>query len=196
MKQQRLQRLRRIVVGDDNPMRRYVDKLESAVAVSLVIAFLVAGPLLAIVGVRAVGTAGVREQRAQSKWQPVGAVLTQSAGAGLIGLDGDFDTSWVTAKWTAPDGALRSGIVPVELNAKAGQRLTIWVTPAGELTPPKLTNAALVDREVTAAIAVLAGLALLLSMTAWAVRVLANRRRIADWTKAWEAIGPRWSSFR
>ena len=49
MKQQRLQRLRRIIAGDDNPLRRYVDKLESAVVVSLVIAFLVAAPLLASV---------------------------------------------------------------------------------------------------------------------------------------------------
>jgi hypothetical protein len=196
MNQQRLQRLHRIVIGDDNPLRRYVDKLESAIAVSLVIAFLVAAPLLAIVSVRAVGAAGVREQGAESKWRPVGAVLTQSAGAGLVGLDGEWDTSWVTAKWTAPDGARRSGIIPVQLNAKAGQRMTVWVTSAGELTPPKLTNAALVDREITVAIAVLAGLALLLSMTAWAIRILANRRRIADWTKAWEAIGPRWSSFR
>jgi hypothetical protein len=196
MKQQRLQRLHRIVFGDSNPLRRYVDRLESAVAESLVIAFLVAAPLLAIVSVRAVGTSGLREQHAESNWQPVSAVLTQSAGAGLVGLDGEWDTSWVTAKWTAPDGAHRSGIVPVGLNSKAGQRLTVWVTPAGELTPPKLTNAAVVDREITVAIAVLAGLALLLSMTGWAVRVLANRRRIALWTKAWETIGPRWSSFR
>lgn len=196
MKQQRLQRLHRIVVGDDNPMRRYVDKLESAVAASLVIAFLVAAPLLAIASVRVVGAAGVREQRAESKWQPVAAVLTQSAGAGLVGLDGEWDTSWVTAKWTAPDGAHRSGVIPVQLNAKAGQRLTVWVTSAGELTPPKLTNAAVVDREVTVAIAVPAGLALLLWMTACAVRVLANRRRMAAWTKAWEAVGPHWSSFR
>jgi hypothetical protein len=196
MKRQRWQRLHRIVVGDDNPLRRYVDKLESAVAVSLVIAFLVAAPLLAIVSVRAVGAAGAREQRAESQWQPVNAVLTQSAGAGLIGLDGEWDTSWVTAKWTAPDGAHRSGIIPVQLNAKAGQPLTVWVTSAGELTPPKLTNAAVVDREITVAIAVSAGLALLLWVAALAVRVLANRRRMAAWTKAWEAIGPRWSSFR
>jgi hypothetical protein len=196
MKRQRWQRLHRIVVGDDNPLRRYVDKLESAVALSLVIAFLIAAPLLAFVSVRAVAAAGMREQHAESQWQPVSAVLTQSAGAGLIGLDGEWDTSWVTAKWTAPDGAHRSGIIPVQLNAKAGQPLTVWVTSAGQLTSPKLTNAAVVDREITVAIAVSAGLALLLWMAALAVRVVANRRRMAAWTKAWEAIGPRWSSFR
>jgi hypothetical protein len=196
MEQQRLQRLRRIVVGDHNPLRRYIDKLESAVAVSLVIAFLVAAPLLAIGTVRAVGAAGVREQRAENGWTQVHAVLTQSAGAGLIGLDGDWDNSWVTAKWTAPDGAHRIGMVPVELNATIGQPVLVWVTQAGELTHAPLTSAAVVDREVTVAIAVSAALALLLSMTGWAVRLLANRRRMSAWTKAWESVGPRWSSLR
>jgi len=196
MKQQRLQRLRRIVVGDDNPMRRYVDKLESAVMASLVIAFLVAAPLLAITTVRAVDAMSVREQRAESQWKPATAVLSQSAAAGLVGVDGDWDASWVMAKWTAPDGARQRGMVPVALNAKAGQRVEVWVTPAGQLTHQPLTGADVVDRDVFAAIAVPAALALLLAMTAWGVRVLANRRRMADWAKAWEAIGPRWSSYR
>jgi hypothetical protein len=53
-----------------------------------------------------------------------------------------------------------------------------------------------VEREVMAAVAAPVALALLLSITACAVRVVANRRRMAGWTKAWEAVGPRWSSYR
>jgi hypothetical protein len=196
MKQQQRQRLGRIIAGDDNPLRRYVDKLESAVVASLVIAFLVAAPLLAVATVRVVGAAGAREQRAESGWRQVPAVLTQSAAAGLVGLDGEWDTSWVTARWTAPSGGHRKGLVPVALNARAGQQLTVWVTPAGQLTHARLTAAAVVERQVSAAIAVPVALAVLLSVTAGAVRVLANRRRMASWTKAWEAVGPRWSSLR
>lgn len=196
MEQQRLQRLRRIIAGDDNALRRYVDKLESAVLVSLVIAFLVGAPLLSLFAVRTVGTHGAREMRAQSGWTSTPAVLAESGGAGLIGLDGEWDTSWVTAHWTMPDGVRHSGLVAVDLNARAGQRLMVWVTQAGQLTHPKLTRAAVVERQVIAAIAVPAGLALLLSVTACGVRVLANRRRMAGWTKAWEAVGPRWSSLR
>jgi hypothetical protein len=196
MKQQRLQRLRRIVVRDDNPLRRYVDKLESAVVVSLVVAFLIAAPLLAIASVRAVAAGSVREQHAESGWHQVPALLTQSAGAGLIGQDGEWDNSWVTAKWTAPDGAVQSGMVPVALNARAGQRLMLWVTWTGDLTHPKLTNDEVADREVLAAIGVCGGLAGLLALLGGGVRMLANRRRIAAWTRAWDAIGPRWSSFR
>jgi hypothetical protein len=71
-----------------------------------------------------------------------------------------------------------------------------WVTQTGQLSPPKVTAADIADREIMAAIAVPVGLAVLLSITACVVRVVANRRRMAGWTKAWEAIGPRWSSLR
>jgi len=196
MEQQRLQRLRRIVVGDDNPLRRYVDRLESAVTRSLVIAFLIAAPLLAIVSVQAVGSAAARQQRAESTWKPVQAVLRQSAAAGLVGLDGEWGASWVTANWTAPDGAYITGMVPVELNARAGQHLLVWVTRTGQLTHPPLTNAEVLDRGIMTAVAVPGALALLLWITACLVRAMANRRRMVGWTKAWEVIGPRWSSLR
>lgn len=196
MKQQRLQRLRRVVVGDDNPLRRYVDKLETAISMSLVIAFVVAAPLLAIGTVHAIGAAGARQQRAEATWRPVRANLTESAASGLIGLNGEWDTSWVTAKWIAPDGAHRTGMVPVDLNARAGQQVAVWVTPAGVLTHPPLTHTVVVDREVVAAIAVPGGLLFVLAMTAWVLRVLTNRRRMAAWTRAWEKFGPRWSSYR
>ena len=196
MKRQRLQRLCRIVAGDNNPLRRHVDKLESALIVSFIIAFLVAAPLLAIFGVRIAAAGAAREMRAETSWKPVQAVLTQSAGAGLIGLDGQWDTSWVRARWTAPDGTSHRGLIAVALNARAGQPLQVWVTHAGQLTQPRLTRGAVVEREIVAAAAGPAALAALLSITACAVRVVANRRRMAGWTKAWEAIGPRWSSLR
>lgn len=90
---------------------------ESAATASLVIAFLVAARLLlAIATVRAVGAAGVREQRPESLSTQVPAVMSQSAGAGLSGLDGGWNASWVMAKWTAPDGAHQSGMVLVALS--------------------------------------------------------------------------------
>lgn len=196
MKQQRTPRLRRILVGDDNPLRRNIDKLEAAVIVGLVVAFLVGAPLLAISAVRIVGIAGAREVAAQSSWQPRRAVLTQDAGAGMIGLDGEWDTSWVTARWTAPNGQARHGLVAVGLNARAGQTVPVWVTDTGQLTTPRLTRGAVVEREVIAAFSAPAALALVLTVMACMVRAAANRRRMASWTKAWDAVGPRWSSRR
>jgi hypothetical protein len=181
---------------EHSPLQRHIDRIESAIVTGLVVAFLVAAPLLCIVAVQVAGAAAVRERQAESAWQPVPAVLDQSAAAGQIGVDGNFDTSWVSARWIAPDGARRHGLVAVALNAKAGQRMTVWVTPAGQLRHPPLTRAQILEWEATGAMLAPIGLAALLAVAGGIVRVLANRRRIAGWTKAWAATGPRWSSLR
>jgi hypothetical protein len=189
------QRLVRIATGNGNPLRRRVDRIQSTVVASLVVAFVVAAPLLSIVAVLVTGAAVVREQQAESGWRPVTAVLQESAGAGLVANDGSFD-SWVTASWETRGGAKRSGLVAVDLNARKGQRMTVWVTPAGQLTHPKLTRAEVLEWEAAAAMVTPIGLAVLLVVAGAVVRMVANRRRMAAWTRAWAAAGPRWSSLR
>jgi hypothetical protein len=194
MLQQLWQRVARSPKG--NPLQRHVDRIESAVVAGLVVAFLVAAPLLCVVAVRVAGAAAVREGQAESGWRPETAVLRQSAAAGQVGVDGDFGTSWVSARWVAPDGARRYGLVAVGLNAKAGQRMTVWVTPAGQLAHPPLGRAEVLAWETTGAVLAPIGLAALLVVAGGVVRVVANRRRMAGWTRAWAATGPRWSSLR
>jgi hypothetical protein len=197
MKQQRLlRRLCRMLAGDDNPLRRDLDKLESAVITGLIVAFFIAAPLLAIFAAGVVGVAGTREMRAEQQWKPVPAVLKQSSAQGSIGLDGNWDTAWVKAQWTMPGGAQKMGQVAVALNARAGQRVTVWVTRAGLLTHEPLTKAEVAERTVMAAVACPAGLAVLLTIAIGVTRVVAYRRRMACWAREWEATGPRWSSLR
>lgn len=180
----------------DNPLQRRVDRIESAILAGLVVAFLAAAPLLCIVAVRMAGAAAIRERQAESGWHAVPAVLQQSAAAGQIGGGGEEDASWVSARWRAPDGAWRQGLVAVELNAKAGQRMTVWVTEAGQLMHPPLTRAEVLEQEATGAMLAPIALAALLGVACGIVRVLAYRRRTAGWTRAWAATGPRWSSLR
>jgi hypothetical protein len=196
MKQQLLRRLGGMLASDDNPLRRPVDKLECAVMTCLIVAFFIAGPLLAVFAAGVVGTAGIREMQAEASWKPVPAVLTQGAAAGAIGLDGDWNVAWVKAQWTAPDGAHKAGPVAVALDASAGQRVTVWVTPTGQLTHQPLTRAEVAERTVMAAVAAPVALALLLTIAIGVTRVVANRRRLACWAREWEATGPRWSSLR
>ena len=196
MTQQLLRRLSRILAGDGNPLRRPVDKLECAVMTCLIVTFFIAAPLLAVFAAGVVGTAGIREMHTEASWRAVPAVLTEGAATGAIGLDGDWNTAWVKAQWTAPDGAHKDGLVAVALNARAGQRVTVWVTPTGQLTHERLTRGQVAERTVMAAVAAPAGLALLLTIASGVTRVMANRRRMACWAREWEATGPRWSSLR
>jgi hypothetical protein len=175
-------------------LQRRVDRIESVIVAGLVVVFLVGAPLLAVVAVEVTGAAAAAEQRAESGWRTRTAVLQESAAAGQIAEYGG--ASWVPATWTSPDGVQRTGLVAVELNAKRGQRMTVWVTRAGQLTRPPLTRAQVLQWEATGAMVAVIGLAVLLVVAGAGVRVVANRRRMAGWTRAWEAAGPRWSSLR
>jgi hypothetical protein len=192
----RWQRLLRNVAADGSPLRRPIDRLESAIMLGLVAAFLIAAPLVAIFAAHEIGAAATREQTAQDTWRPVPATLMQPASAGLIQLDGNWETSWVQVGWKLPGRAPGTGLIAVALNAKKGQHVTVWVTPANKLTHPPLSSADVADRVLAAAALAPVALGVLLLIAADVVRVVANRRRMADWTRAWEAAGPKWTSRR
>jgi hypothetical protein len=192
-------KLRRIVslLGcDRNPLRRPVDKLESAVAAALVVAFLIAAPLVGIFAGRLADSAALRELHAERTWRQVPAILRENAASGSIGVGGDLDAAWVKAQWTAPSGALRSGFIATALNAQAGSTQMVWVTPQGQLTHEPLSGIGVRDRVALSVLAAVFGLALLLVLLGGCARMAANRRRMAGWARAWEQTGPRWSQLR
>ncbi len=162
----------------------------------LVVLFLVAAPLLSIMTGRIADAAALSEQRSERTWHPVQAVLEQSASAGLNSQDGGWDAAWVNARWDIPGGKSRTGVIAVGLNARAGQRVTIWVTGSGQVTHPRLSHDDVLDGIANAVLATVAGLAVLLALAAVGARAAVNRRRMAAWERDWDVIGPRWTSLR
>ncbi len=194
---ERLRLVARMVLGrEHNPLVRQVDRIELAIMISLVLAFLAATPLAAIFAGRLADAQGLREQRAEQLWKPVAATLRQSASAGQIGLDGAWDTAWVNASWTAPTGRPRTGQIAVPLNAHKGEVVSVWVTPSGELAHPPLTGPDVRDRIAFAVLLAIVGVAALELLMAVTVRVALSRRRMAGWDSAWRAVGPKWSQLR
>ncbi len=194
---QRLRQVARLLLGRDrNPLLRHIDRLEAAILTGLVAGFVLAAPLVSIFAGRLADSTGLREQRAEQAWRRVPAVLEQNAAAGLIGLDGAWDTSWVRARWPAPAGGSRTGLIATPLNARKGEVATIWVTQAGQLTHPPLSQAELRGRIAFAVLVTVGGLAGLLLLLAAALRAMISRRRMAAWERAWEATGPKWSRLR
>ena len=177
-----------------NPLRRPLDDIEAAIISCVIIFFVLASPLLCVVTGRMADSSAVAEQRTEQSWHPVTAVLDESAAAGLIGLDGEWGTSWVTAHWNLRDGRTVTGLLAVDLNARQGQHLTIWVTATGQVTHPPLSQADIDDRVASAVLATAAGLGLLVAIVVVAVRVIAGRRRMAAWAQSWEEIAPQWSA--
>lgn len=164
--------------------------------VGLAVLFLVSAPLLAAVAVHLIDAAGLREIRAGAALRQIPATVVQSTPYGQAGLDGLGGAALVEVRWRAPSGRARTGLLEVAQGARAGARVTIWVTRHGQLADAPLSRVDLTERMALAAFTVVFGLAAALSMVFAAVRLAANRRRMADWARAWAATSTRWSQSR
>jgi hypothetical protein len=114
-----------------SPLRRRIDRAETAAMSVLLAALLIVGPLLAIFAGRATDAAALREQHAERGWYQVTAVLTQSVGPAVL-EPGEMDVAWVRARWTERGDRQRTGIVAAPLNSQAGQRVPVWLAHSGQ----------------------------------------------------------------
>lgn len=181
---------------DRNPLRRGSDRAETAIVVGLLAAFLASAPLAAVAAGHWTHAAGLREQRYQAAaWHQIPAVLLKTAPADSFAGYGPSTTS-VLARWTAPDGARRTGYITVDAGARAGAVVATWIDSSGEITGPPLQPAQVADRAALAAmLAPLVPAILLLCGWKLARRGL-DKRRSAAWDDDWKATGPQWTNSR
>ena len=178
-----------------NPFRRRVDRVEAMIRTALAALFLVAAPILAAGAARHAAAAAHQLRAAERGWKLVTAtylqrpVLTAVPYAGLA-------AGWALARWTAPGGQPRTGLVGASSAGYAGQRVRIWVDRAGRPTAPPLAGGAVSSQVGLAATLVPLGLAAGVVLTGLAVRSVAGRRRLASWGREWDAVEPRWSGLR
>jgi hypothetical protein len=182
---------------DGNPLRRRTDRIESAIRIALVLAFLVGGPLLAVSVGRVTHASGLREVRSERAWQQVDAVVTKPAPPRSASPYGAMATTWVPGRWTVPSGQVRTGLVPATAGTPAGAVIAVWLDRAGRVTGQQpLTSGLVVLRVVIAEIFTLIGAGFAAFLLAAGVRWLLNRRRLACWAIEWSLVGPRWTMRR
>ena len=184
-------RLARRLGLDGNPLRRRIDKIAACLAALLMAVFLTGAPMLSVAAARWTGHAAATAQRAARSWHRVPAVLLR--GAPLPALGWAFGSSWVPARWTAPDGQERAGRIPVSSRLAAGRTVRLWVDTAGSPTGPPPSHGAAVASEALAAAFASVALGAVLWWLAGAGRWVLDRRRLAAWEAAWAAIGPQWT---
>jgi hypothetical protein len=97
------------------------------------------------------------------------------------------------ARWTAPDGQARTGLVTVPGTAKVGSTVLVWTDPSGQLVAP-LPRAEIAARSTLAAATAVTILAVTLILVAVLVRRALNGHRLANWEADWLATGPHWTS--
>jgi hypothetical protein len=185
-------RAARFLGWDGNPLRRGIDRAESLAMTVLIGVLVIAGPVLAVSVARVADAAALRQQHAEAGWYQARATLEQGADESMAN-GSDWDIAWVEASWTLRDGKVAHGMVPAALDVRAGQHVQIWLTKNGHLTHQPLTETDIRDQVTFAVLLTVTGWAVALALGAVAVRVLANRRRMAGWQREWDVSGPLWS---
>jgi hypothetical protein len=182
---------------DRNPLRRRSDRAETVVLGALLATFLAAAPFAAYIAGSLAHATYAREAQAQrATLRQVPATLLQATpkitaypGAGVIPLG-------VDARWRAPDGQVRTGLLFAPPGAAAGSTILVWVNHAGQQADPPLGRAQLATRARLAEELTVGVLAITLTVIGWLARRSLNRRRMAAWDADWLATGPRWTSRR
>jgi hypothetical protein len=178
---------------DRNPLRRGSDHAETAVLGVLLAAFLVGGPFVAHAAGNWTYAASLRQAQAQqAAFRQVPATLLQAAAPWSIGEGGEE----AQARWTAPDGQVRTGQIFVPSGAPAGYTVKVWVNQVGRLADSPLQHAQVTGRAVIAQVLAVTALAMVLIIVGGVARWALDRRRLAAWEAEWLACGPRWSPRR
>jgi hypothetical protein len=180
-----------------NPLRRACDRAESAIAAVLLAGFLIGAPLIAVAcGQWATGAARQAERAERATRHPVTAVLLASTANPAGNAYSGSLLVQARARWTGPDGIIRTGKIAALPGERAGSRLTIWVDASGRPVGQPLQGSDIAAQHTIAALLgpVLLGLVLL---GGWALtRRILDRRRMAAWEADWQITGPRWTSRR
>lgn len=180
---------------DANPLRRSLDRVESWLRIGLLVVFLASAPV-ACLGVGHAAYAGaVSAARHQAATEhQARAVLTENAPR-TVGYPtrAQGRDAWVRARWTAPNGSARSGVVQAPLGAHAGAAVTVWTDASGHLATPPPQHADIVSRVIGIVTLLPIALALLLMGVGWLAHHLLDRRRMGAWERAWAAVEPQWT---
>ncbi|MBO0806146.1 MAG: hypothetical protein J2P25_24120 [Nocardiopsaceae bacterium] len=100
------------------------------------------------------------------------------------------------ATWRAPDGATRTGDVSAPAGTPKGGSVRVWTDSAGHLTSAPLTNSEIAGQADLAGVAAAGGLAMLVLYEMLIVRLILDRRRMAEWDADWALTEPTWSHQR
>ncbi|GHF00721.1 hypothetical protein E5082_10015 [Streptomyces griseoluteus] len=172
-----------------NPLRRRADVVEGWVLVGAWLLTLLAGTVAGFMAARTVERDLAQERAATHPM--VAYVVAHAPGrSGARGSTGE--RVWAEVRWTAPDGALRTGQVRVTPGAATGVPVAIWTDGHGRLANRPATPTEATVR--AAFIGTLAATAAAAVPFAAGRRLLARleRHRLSLWDSEWSRLGPQW----
>lgn len=130
-----IQRIRRsrMFGWERNPLRRRIDRVEAGVLAGLTMVFLIGAPVLVAGAGHLARAAGLRALRTQATWSQVSATVPRAV-PNQSESPWQLDTVLLQARWTAPDGQSRSGLIATSPGVVVGNTTRIWVSRSGSPT--------------------------------------------------------------
>lgn len=184
-----MRQYRWLLPGRDS-LARVWDRIEAAVVLAVLVLSLVAVPagVLGGVGLHAEEATVAATQQAQR--HPATAVLLAPTEPAVIG-DVSAHTQSVQARWQAPDGTQRAGVIDAGPALKAGDQVGIWLDQAGNPVSQPMTASTALGLAIGFGALIWAGGTVALLLVYWGVRSILDRARAAAWAHEWEAVAGR-----
>jgi hypothetical protein len=162
------------------------------VIATLLAAFIGAVTIASFVGVHIYQS----ERAAMASLRSTVAVLTQSGPIDIVNGAGE-----VKARWRAPDGEERSGLLttvvaPAIGSARLGSHVRLWLTPSGDPAAPPPSVMVMLLSAIGLPMWLLIGAGTILTFFYWLSRMILDKRRLAAWESAWARVGPCWTTHR
>ncbi len=192
----RMSALARVVRGlwpSRNPLRRPTDKAETALVAGLLAAFLVGAPAAAMGAAHWAAAAGQHAEQV-SRYK-VEAVLLQDTPGPYYTLYGPVAMP-ALARWSAPDGSARVGLVKATAGGHAGAKVAIWTNQSGKPAGPPPRHGQESTQEALAAMSAFFLTGLVLLVAGMVALGTVSRRKLASWDTDWQVTGPTWTSRR
>ncbi|MGW5974172.1 Rv1733c family protein [Streptomyces sp. NPDC055186] len=176
-----------------NPLRRRSDLTEAWLLLATLVLALLAGVFTGLAAAGAVD-GSLAERRAQAR--TVQATLVGDAARALpapVAENGDGSGRvWAKVRWTAPDGAVRTGRAETDSGSRAGSVVTVWTDGKGHLVSEPPGGADARFQIVMAGLTVAAASGGLVLLGGRLVQGRLQRRCAAAWEAEWRLVEPTW----
>ncbi|GGX58873.1 Rv1733c family protein [Streptomyces fructofermentans] len=181
-----------------NALRRRSDVMEAWTVLVAAVLLWVGAPMAGLAagwwahdGARATAVAQHAERHR------VRAEVTQHAPVAPPTAEGERQPTYrVTVRWTEPGGKARTDTARVPAGTQVGEHTDIWLNDRGRVVPAPVDESAVWQHTLTAAICATGVFAVGVLATHAVVRMVATRRRLAEWEREWARTGPDWRRHR
>jgi len=177
-----------------NPLCRPVDRIQVLLTLVLVLSMLLIAPVAGWWAARA----AYHEDLRASAWErehrfPVMAVVLEDPAGSSGGQDEGprVEPVLAQARWTGPNGVVRTGMITADAQVRPGSVVQVWVDEHGVQVSRPVPRSAPADAAMAALLAaggIAAGLCGVRLIVVWRL----DRRRLRAWQAEWAVVGPRW----